>query len=53
MFNIIEKDALAKILDKFGGQLCELTPEEIDFLDDENLLRFQRNYAIFPKKTHR
>jgi len=53
MFTFIEKASLSKILYKFGGELGKLDNDQKTFLREENLLRFQRNYAIIPKSSHR
>ena len=53
MFSFFEKEELSEILKKFGGELGYLDDDQKAFLRDTNLLRFQRNYAIFPKSTHK
>jgi hypothetical protein len=49
MFTFIEKASLTKILNKLGGELGHLESDQHEFLRDEDLLRFQKNYAIIPK----
>ena len=53
MFSFLEKEDLSKILKKYGGELGYLDDDQMAFLREMNLLRFQRNYAIFPKSTHK
>ena len=53
MFSFLEKEELSEILKKFGGELGYLDDDQLTFLRETNLLRFQKNYAIFPKSTHK
>jgi len=53
MFSFFEKEALSKILKKFGGELGKLDNDQLEFLREQNLLRFQKNYAIMPKNTQK
>lgn len=53
LFNFFERDALINILDKHAGSLDILDKEEEQFLQEKNLLRFQRNHIIFPKNVSR